>query len=76
MLENANAQFVFPDEVKAYISSHFQMIREENDSLRKSLSRRTKQLDKMRHEHRDCERNSRKLGEAEKKLDRERMKAR
>jgi hypothetical protein len=74
LLENANSKFVFPDEVKAYISSHFQMIRDENEGLRKSLESKTKKLDRMREEHTNCRETARRMEEAERKLDKEKMK--
>lgn len=54
ILEKANAEFVFPTEVKNYIRSHFDMIKEENEMLRKGLEQKTYQLDKMADAHRDC----------------------
>ena len=59
MLDNASfnggheSERGLSDEVKAYISSHFQMIKNENESLRRSLEKRTRQLDRMRSEHRE-----------------------
>ena len=32
-----------------------QMIKKENESLRRSLDKRTRQLDRMHAEHRDCD---------------------
>ena len=50
LLDRANADrggVAFPPEVKAYIASHFRMIRDENESLRRTLDERTRQLDRM-----------------------------
>ena len=43
--------FVFPPEVKAYINSHFRMIREENLRLSQSLEKSNNQLKELRPEH-------------------------
>ena len=51
------------------------MIKNENEGLRRSLEKRTRQLDRMRSEHRECEADRKRLSEVEKKLERERMKA-
>lgn len=79
MLDNAHAGLGgtrgLSDEVKAYITSHFQMIKSENENLRRSLDKRSRQLDRMHSEHMDCEARSKRLSEVEKKLDRERMRA-
>ena len=68
ILEKANSEFVFPDEVKAYISSHFRMIREENDNLREALKDKSKQLDRLAKEHQHCRVNANDLERVEKKL--------
>ena len=51
------------------------MIKKENEGLRRSLDKRTRQLDRMQSEHRGCESDRKRLSEVEKKLERERMKA-
>ena len=51
------------------------MIKNENEGLRRSLEKRTRQLERMRSEHRECEADRKRLSEVEKKLERERMKA-
>ena len=51
------------------------MIKKENDGLRRSLEKRTRQLDRMQSEHRGCEADRKRLAEVEKRLERERMKA-
>ena len=43
--------FVFPPEVKAYINSHFRMIREENLRLSQSLEKSNNQLKELIPEH-------------------------
>lgn len=68
ILERANADFVFPEEVKAYISSHFRMIREENDNLRRSLKEKSRQLDKMAKDHQRCGEIENRMEKAERKL--------
>ena len=52
------------------------MIKKENEGLRRSLEKRTRQLERMQSEHgRGCEADRKRLAEVEKRLERERMKA-
>lgn len=56
LLDKANKgqDFVFPPEIRDYISSHFRMIRDENLKLNQSLDSATNELNRVRsqkHEH-------------------------
>ncbi|TRY61144.1 hypothetical protein TCAL_01471 [Tigriopus californicus] len=62
---NANA---LPDEIKNYLTNHFQMIKQENEDLRHSLKQKSKQLDQIADEHHKCRYLERDLGKCEDKL--------
>ena len=43
-----------PPEVRSYVASHLRMVRDENESLRRSLDERNRQLDRLAREHEEC----------------------
>ena len=55
LLDKANKghDFVFPPEVKAYIVSHFRMIREENLKLNQSLEKANNQLNQVKAQNKE-----------------------
>ena len=52
MLDRADRRFALPPDVRNYLTSHFRMVREENESLRRELDRHEDRAGSMKEEHR------------------------
>ena len=76
LLDKANKghDFVFPPEVKAYIVSHFRMIREENHRLNQSLDKATTQLKQFKTQQDELRQASENLRTIKGQLEREKAK--
>ena len=76
MLDKANKghDFVFPPEVKAYIVSHFRMIREENLKLNQSLEATESQLNEVKAQNKELKESGENVKAIKSQLEREKAK--